>query len=249
GGSPRNGGASTRRFGNVARTEIRPFAATRSRSFAPASETTRAPPTDSTELGLTFSSSPAGLLASSKAARSATTFSLAPCLFSSLPMLLSAGMVLLKSRSRPIPSVTYMLPWPWQATSDGPIAELPVPSSPYDGRPVSTRRWPLPSMRVTEPECPKQAGPSGPAKQGPAPPAPASATYNPPLGENANPRGLFSQEATTCAPFCAVAGAMPAIISAVAPSTARTRHRISSTPRGQSGPRADPKACPHSLKG
>ncbi len=77
------------------------------------------------------------------------------------------------------------------------MAASPVPSLPNDGSPVSTRRWPWRSMRVTEPEWPKHAGPSGPAKQGPEPPAPDSATYNPPFGENANPRGLFSPEAMT----------------------------------------------------
>ena len=87
-------------------------------------------------------------------------------------------------------------------------------------------------MRVTEPEWPKHAGPSGPAKQGPEPPVPDSATYNPPFGENANPRGLFSPEAMTSGPVWAAAGDRPAIVSAAAPSTAAIRYLISSTPRG-----------------
>ena len=117
------------------------------------------------------------------------------------------------------------------------MAKPPVEASPNDGSPVSTRRWPSRSMRVTEPECPKQAGPSGPGKQGPEPPVPASATYNPPFGENVNPRGLFSPDAMTSAPACALAGDMTAIVSAAVPSTASTRHLISSTPGRR--PRAD----------
>src|SRR6476659_1106178 len=79
-----------------------------------------------------------------------------------------------------------------------PIALSPVPSSPNDGRPVTTRFCTPLWTSVYAPEAPKQVlgGPSGPGWHGPAPPLPASATQMSPFLATARPRGLSRPLAT-----------------------------------------------------